>query len=280
VTIKLFDYQKEAVKKALSLPNTLIAMRAGSGKTIISMFLANYLLKKNIVDKVLYGVTVSSSVAIRSDYRDKLGIKLPSPYEKEDKVFDFLSDPDQKVGIIKHAMFRNLGLDNDCIKKFKELKKQGLRTALFIDEAHNIQNPTSLTHEGHANVRFFFDRQTLFTATPYRSCLSQLFGTTHLIQPKLWGNSTRNALAEFKRRYLVIKMIKNWKTKRERPEIIAYKNLQQLRRELEPFTYFYYPPIKLNFFNHNITLNDYSEYDELCMGIMTLNDLEKIKSGG
>ena len=61
-----------------------------------------------------------------------------------------------------------------------------------------------------------------------------------------------------------------------RKEKVAYRNLLDLRKKIEPFTFFYYPKIKLNFIQHNVVLKDYSEYDEICKGVLTAKELDKL----
>ena len=60
-------------------------------------------------------------------------------------------------------------------------------------------------------------------------------------------------------------------------EKIAYKDLSDLRRRIAPFTFFYYPKIKLNYIYHNVKLPDYSEYDEICKGVLTDKELERLR---
>ena len=47
---------------------------------------------------------------------------------------------------------------------------------------------------------------------------------------------------------------------------------------MEPFTFFYYPKIKLNFFQHNVVLKDYTKYDEICRGVLTEKELERLNA--
>jgi hypothetical protein len=72
------------------------------------------------------------------------------------------------------------------------------------------------------------------------------------------------------------KQVKDWKTKKFlRNEKVKYKNLKMLREKIEPFTFFYFPPAPLHFIQHSTELVDYTEYDKICMGVITEEDLEK-----
>ena len=111
----------------------------------------------------------------------------------------------------------------------------------------------------------------IMTATPYSSCLTQLYGIVHLINPTLWKSKTA-----FERDHIVEQVIKvDGKVRRK--EKIAYKNLKMLREKISPFTFFYYPKINLRFFDHKVQLKDYTDYDEICKGVLTVTELERLE---
>lgn len=270
--IKLFDFQQEAVKKALSLYYMLLCVRVGGGKTLISMVYAKNLLKKNIVDKVIYACTVSAAVAVRGEFKEKGNIDIPQ-FEKAQDFLEWLRG-DGKICVIKHSMFEKLGYDQDVIDQMREIcEGPGKRLALIVDEAHKISNDTGIANSALKNIKFCFERLLCMTATPYQSDLEQIYGLLALLNPTLWKNK-----AEFKRKYIEEQtiMVNGRVARREK---IAYKNLANLREKMEPFTYFYYPKIKLNFYYHNVELKDYTEYDEICKGVLTAKDLEKLNGG-
>ena len=119
------------------------------------------------------------------------------------------------------------------------------------------------------NLRFMFERISLHTATPYSSCLSQLYGLFDIIQPGLYSNKQ-----EFFDEHIEERRVKDGKTGRIlRKEKVCYHHLDVLRERMEPFTYFYYPPLDLHFKTYHTRLKDYTEYDALCMGLLSREDL-------
>ena len=62
--IKLFEFQQEAVKRALNSLNYLLCVRVGGGKTLIAMVYAKLLRKKKLADKIAFACTVSAAVAV------------------------------------------------------------------------------------------------------------------------------------------------------------------------------------------------------------------------
>ena len=59
-----------------------------------------------------------------------------------------------------------------------------------------------------------------------------------------------------------------------RKEKVMYHHLKELRETLDEFTYFYYPPLDLHFKTYHTRLSDYTDYDALCIGILSKEDLD------
>lgn len=271
MAIKLFDFQIEAVKRAISSFYQLICVRTGGGKTIIAMTYANLLLKKNLSDKVVFACTVSASAAVHAEFEEKFDIDVPI-YTETEQFLDFLRDSKKKICIIKHSMFEKLGKDQNIIDGIRKiLTDNNARVGLVIDEVHKLSNDKGLEHLAFMNIKFMFNRIMIMTATPYSSCLTQLYGIVHLINPTLWKSKTA-----FERDHIVEQVIKvDGKVRRK--EKIAYKNLKMLREKISPFTFFYYPKINLRFFDHKVQLKDYTDYDEICKGVLTVTELERLE---
>lgn len=269
--IILRDYQKDAVKFTEKVDKSLLCMRVGSGKTVCAMFSLRNFFKKNLSDKAIVACTKSSVAVFKEDFKEKAGLKvdlIEDPYE----LLDFL-DSDEKVCIVKHSMFEKAGNDVYILKKLEEVAKK-MKVALVIDEAHKLQNPEGVVHEAYHHMSFLFNKVILLTATPYSSCLSQFYGLIHLIYPKLWKSKR-----EFFNRYIDEITILSPVTRRPvRKEKVRYKNLKEFRSFIEPFTYFYYPKIPLVHREHHTRLSDYTEYNNLCKGILSDEDKEKLKN--
>lgn len=269
--ITLRDYQKEAVEFALNTKKCQLLMKTGTGKTLIALIYLKTLLKRNLTDKVIISCTKTSTVVFQKEFMNMFNYKV-QVIEKADDFIDFLNS-NGKVCVVKHSMFKNLGSDLQYIKELKQIyKEKKLKISLIIDEAHKISNDTGVTQKYYNNIVFLWDRIVLCTATPYSSSLTQLYGLVQLIHPKLW--SRKSDFEEKYIDYLVVRDKVNWK-KVLRKEILRYKNLDKLRKEIEPFTFFYYPPTKLNFYYHKARLKDYSEYDLLAKGLISLKSDEE-----
>lgn len=261
--IKLRDYQIEAIKKALSVKNVLWCMRTGSGKTISTLFLSRILLNKKEVEKVLIACTLSSIGPFTNELK-KLGIEVELAGDIN-ALIEFLKGKEKFI-LIKHSLIEELGKNKisvDLIEEF--LKKDYKKIMLIIDEAHKMSNPDSWASTGIDHTRRFYERILIMTATPYSSKLDQIFGIVKLIYPKQWKN-----LKEFRNKYIRSEIISNWKTgKYLRTEDIEYINLKGLRSELEPFSFFYYPKVNLNYIEYKtvLTKENYEIYRNMCSSV-------------
>ena len=270
--IKLFEFQQEAVKRALNSLNYLLCVRVGGGKTLIAMVYAKLLRKKKLADKIAFACTVSAAVAVAGEFKDKIGLDVPQ-ITTVDQYFNWLNN-DEPVCIFKHSFFEKLGYNQGVIDDLDDfVEHSGKKVALVIDEAHKISNEKGIAHTAFQNIRFSFCRIIAMTATPWQSGLSQLFGTIRLVSPNCWKSR-----AAFTRDHIVQEVVRvNGKVRRV--ETVAYRNLKKLREKIAPFTFFYYPKIPLNFIYHNVRLPDYTEYDEICKGILTEKELERLTKG-
>jgi len=273
--IQLRKYQQLAVDFAEKVDYCLYCMRVGSGKTICAMFALRNFFKKKLVDKAIIACTKSSVAVFKEDFKDKANMDI-NLIESPEALIDFLKS-NEKACLIKYSMFEKAGGDEIILNKLKQFYDENLKVALVIDEAHKMQNPEGVAHEGFQRFMGLFTKIILMTATPYSSCLSQFYGLIHLIYPDLWKSNRA-----FFDRFIDEITIKDPRTHRVvRKEKVRYKNLKEFRETIEPFTYFYYPNIPLKHIEHHTRLKSYEDYDDLAKGIIKEEEKEKygIKEG-
>lgn len=269
--ITLRDYQVEAVKFTLKVDKSLLCMRVGSGKTVCAMFALREMINRKQIDKAIVACTKSSVSVFKKDFLEKAGLDVPV-YETESEIINFLRGKG-KICIVKHSMFEKLGKDAMTIRILEEISmNEGVKVGLVIDEAHKIQNPEGVAQQAYHRIDFLFDKVIMLTATPYSSCLSQFWGLVCIIHPDLWPTKK-----SFFNRYIDEISIRDLRTHRViRKEKVRYKNLKEFRSIIEPFTYFYYPPIPLVHVEHHtqLTHEHLVEYDELIKGVLSKEDKE------
>lgn len=263
--ITLRPHQKEAIEKALSVSNALFCMAVGRGKTYASLFLARYLLNNKKVDKAIFCVTLSG-IGVFKDEFQSVGVDVSSVTTVEELIEFFKSK--KKFILVKHSFIEELGKDQNKVDMIEDyLKEDYKKIILVIDEAHKMGNHESWGNFAIDSTRRFYEKIVLLTATPYSSKLEQIFGLVKLIYPTIWKE-----LRDFKALYLEEKPVKDWRTgKFIRMETLAYINLAGLRKQMEPFTFFYYPKINLIYHEHTVKLEpeNYAEYKRMCQEIHT-----------
>lgn len=267
--IKLKPYQKEAVVKAVNVPHNLICIQTGRGKSMVGVFYARALFKNKLVDKIIYASTKTGVGSFKKAFTLSCGVPI-NQYDDPRDVMNFLIS-DEKVCVVKHSMFEKLGMDENFRSAIKTLlTHEYKRIAVVIDEAHKLSNDEGVGHYAFMNLRFMFERISLHTATPYSSCLSQLYGLIDIVQPGLYSSKR-----DFFDQHIEERYIKDPKSGRVlRKEKVCYHHLKELREKMEPFTFFYYPPLDLHFITYHTRLNDYTDYDNICMGLLSREEIE------
>lgn len=268
--VELRDYQKEAVKLAVKEPYNLICIQAGRGKSLVGTFYARALFRHKLIDKIIYASTKTGVGSFKKSFKVRCGVNI-NQYDDPSDVMNFLIN-DEKICVVKHSMLEKLGLDTNYISAIRTvLTHQYQRIALVIDEAHKVSNTDGLGYCAISNLRFMFERISLHTATPYSSCLSQIYGLIDIVRPNIYKNKSDFMYHHVEERY-----VRDPETNRVlRKEKVCYHHLKELRELLEPFTYFYYPPLDLHFTTYHTRLNNYDDYDALCMGLLTREELEE-----
>ncbi len=274
--IVLRDYQQNAAKFAINIKKCLWFVSAGAGKTLSSVFTGRYLYKNKMIDKIVIVATPSATTPFIKD-AEKLGIKLSIIELVED--FKKAVEGDDKIILIKHSMIKDIGLDEENIQFFKKsLTKNYKKILLIIDEAHEMNNYDSIVHGAYQKIYFMWDRIIAMTATPWSSSLLQVLGMMCLVRPEKYYKYLSSAIKEFKQKYIVEEEVKDWRGKFLRMDPVEYINISGLRKELESFTYFYFPKINLKFFEYTTELKDYKEYDSIIKIGLEKNAKDKSKS--
>jgi len=170
--VELYDYQKLAITKILSRPNSLIATEVGTGKTYMMIvsgmeMLYNGQSKKNMF--VVPNNIVGQWESVFKFMYPNANVFVVSPQNfkthSKQRVLDYIKSDECESVIIAYSCFDQLSVrkikaknpvmsslnstDNECIYIADCLKKECERvydfselgvTALFVDEAHNYKN--------------------------------------------------------------------------------------------------------------------------------------------
>lgn len=262
----LKDYQVEASNFATSRPASLLSMKTGVGKSVIGIDISVNLLNNNKVNKVIIFGTKSSILELVNDFKSKLEYAGKYKFEpfnilNNESLYEFFKNDDNDIGFIQYETLHriDLALFHKGMVKYK--------TAILLDESHKVKNPKALLTKSIVALRKPMEYLIFLTATPLTSNLFDLFYQVQILDSKIFGNKTK-----FTEQFVEMRMVKNFKTGRQYPEIIRYKNLELLRDSIKDICYDYYPEQDTNYILHKTKIENVDKYIEAAEGLLGTKD--------
>ena len=217
------------------------------------------LINNNMCDKVLVLCTKSALLEVNDDFVSKTNCK-PEILITDIDIEDFFKG-DSKIALLQYENFNKI----DLSKLFRFMTK--FRTACYADEAHKLKTPKAMLTRSMIAIRRGFKYLIFLTATPLTTSLMDLFHLVHILDKNIFKNKTA-----FTNTFVEIKMIKNWQTGHQYPEITGYKNLELLRELIAPVCFQYYPEQDTQYIEHSIKIKDIDSYMEASEGLFKTKD--------
>ena len=217
------------------------------------------LINNNMCDKVLVLCTKSALLEVNDDFVSKTNCK-PEILITDIDIEDFYKG-DSKIALLQYENFNKI----DLSKLFRFMTK--FRTACYADEAHKLKTPKAMLTRSMIAIRRGFKYLIFLTATPLTTSLMDLFHLVHILDKNIFKNKTA-----FTNTFVEIKMIKNWQTGHQYPEITGYKNLELLRELIAPVCFQYYPEQDTQYIEHSIKIKDIDSYMEASEGLFKTKD--------
>ena len=217
------------------------------------------LINNNMCDKVLVLCTKSALLEVNDDFVSKTNCK-PEILITDIDIEDFYKG-DSKIALLQYENFNKI----DLSKLFRFMTK--FRTACYADEAHKLKTPKAMLTRSMIAIRRGFKYLIFLTATPLTTSLMDLFHLVHILDKNIFKNKTA-----FTNTFVEIKMIKNWQTGHQYPEITGYKNLELLRELIAPVCFQYYPEQDTQYIEHSIKIKDIDSYIEASEGLFKTKD--------
>lgn len=210
-------------------------------------------------DKVLVLCTKSALLEVNDDFVGKTNCK-PETLITDRDIEDFYKG-DSKIALLQYENFNKI----DLSKLFRFMTK--FRTACYADEAHKLKTPKAMLTRSMIAIRRGFKYLIFLTATPLTTSLMDLFYLVHILDKNIFKNKTA-----FTNTFVEIKMIKNWQTGHQYPEITGYKNLELLRELITPVCFQYYPEQDTQYIEHSIKIKNIDSYIEASEGLFKTKD--------
>ena len=158
-----------------------------------------------------------------------------------------------RISIITHTSLKKY------IDYITELKNNGKRLILLVDEAHCLESNDSKIYQMVASIRHYFSVCWFATATPLKNNIEGLYWLMHMLDPNILGR-----WEYFKANFLVIdrhpvvRYYGKGKYKQKRivweEEIVGYKNIQALREILDKYIIIKQKQYNLQFQYHKTEL--------------------------
>ena len=179
-----------------------------------------------------------------------------------------------RISIITHTSLKKY------ISYITELKEQGHRLLLLVDEAHCLEDCNSKMYSYMASIRHYFSVCWFATATPLKNNIEGLYWLMYMLDPHILGDWNY-----FKMKYLIIdkypitRYVGKGKQKYKRTvwqeDIVGYKNIEELRQILNQYIVIKQKAYNLKFYYHQTEMKDTEIKPYLEAGKGLLRDTSK-----
>lgn len=263
---KLDEEQNEIVEALLNNDFFFNCAQTGFGKTLTTITAAVHKAVRQSDDDIHFILLLPAS-AVKA-FKDTLSNILGIP-------FDIYSS--STVRAVKGAKFHifnysSIGLDifnedntigtNFYFESLKALKRKYNNLFLIADEAHSLQDPTTVQYRMVKAMRPWFIGMWFLTATPILNNLVGFFHMVDLVRPSFLASNEFS----FRNKFCQLETTTLWKTvkkdgklirkKKNIKEISGYKNLDVLRDAFSQISIVRAKQYDFRFFYNNATLSD------------------------
>lgn len=274
------QHQKDAVLFAIGRPYGILNYATGSGKSIISILIGFSLLLHKKVQKVLLVSTKSGLISLNEDFNTNTDQK-PKIITDLHSMLSFLSDQETHFGLINYNVLENsiieyLPVAGKVLKDLPKALKTALRSmniCLIFDEYHTLKTRTSKVTKNWSLFRRYASNVYGLTASSYFKDIFDIYSLVHFLDKKFFGT-----LTVFRENYTILKMMKLYRNKQtqEIPQVIGYKNLDILEKNLDNIMLCYNPELDVEYKIHEVSLSNKDEYISAAKGLFDIYDTDKI----
>lgn len=188
--------------------------------------------------------------AFKRELSEKLRVQFNELTSSKQEII-----PGCRITLITHTSLKN------HVDYIKNLKEEGHRLILLVDESHALQAPKSKFYQLVAGIRHYFSIVWLATATPLKNNIEGLYWMFNILDPKIF-----RSYWEFEKNFIITKtrLVRQMVGKpgnkhpvqRQIKEIVGYKNLNVLQQILSQYIIIKQKHYNLEFHYHNIKLKD------------------------
>lgn len=284
---KLTEPQHDIVDFLLKKDFGMNCAQTGIGKTFSTLVAAVHKILERWEDDIHYILLLPLS-AIKA-FEDELNnLELPYSIYTRDRVramkdarfhiFNYSTLPREVIKRDRRKNIIGIGT-NKYFETLKKLKREHPNLWLIADEAHYLQDETTIQYLFVREVNPVFIGSWFLTATPILNNAEGLFYMTELISPGFFGN-----LLQFKYNYQILEEVireeYDRRLKRKIPvrnlEVKGYKNMDQLALKFDEIAIIRGREYDIDFIYKSTTLNpEWEEYYKLAAdGLLSGKEVE------
>lgn len=244
--VPLTEVQNEVAEFMLSRPACINACQTGLGKTYTCLTALTQLLLRHD-DLIAFIVAPPKALKI---FRKELSEKLHLTYSELSSQIN--TNKPSRVFLIAQTQLEKY------TQSIEQLRKQGYKLALLLDEAHICQSEDNEFTKLILTIRHKFPVFWMATATPCGNDIWGLYNLVTLVNPKILG--TRE---QFTKDFLITeyKRVKTWNNRIKRFEfpyeevIIGFKDIDKLQDRIKDYVIIRQKKYNLEFIYHKCDLN-------------------------
>jgi len=272
-------HQATGVKFLLARTHGFTNYSTGSGKSVMQILLACYLLNHKKVSKVIHVAPKSGCVSVLEDY-EKHCTEQPTHIKTLDDLYNFLEKDSYSVGVVQYNLINKAivyepsplkqtivaTMDQRLLDLFKDT-----RICVTFDEFHTLKNPQAQVTQNWEYLRKHINYCYGFTASTYMKNLYDIYHLCNFLDKTLFRTKTQftKDFMRVRRKTLYLRS-----GRRHINEIVGYKNLELLKSRLDNIMCVYQP--KLNVVNHieGTKLADMEDYAIVANGIVNEEEVQ------
>ena len=265
----LTDDQNDIIDFMIQRPKAVCSAQTGFGKTYLTCTALCHLLLKYPDTHAIILCPQKAVKAFKKELTQKLKIVYNTLTSSKPQM-----QKGARISIITHTSLKKY------IPYITELKEQGHRLLLLVDEAHALEDSESKFYSYMASIRHYFNVCWFATATPLKNNIEGLYWLMYMLDPNIFGDWNT-----FKTSFLVIdrhpitryvgKGKQKYKKTVWQEDIIGYKNIGFLRHILDKYIIIKQKAYNLKFYYHQTEMKDTEIKPYLEAGKGLLRDTSK-----
>lgn len=232
---ELRDNQTVAVAFMYWSKRSLLGDAVGSGKTVVTAGLINYLLAKGEMKKfIFFADTATSASQVQKELIKFTGLNialLPSQATPMRKYIDS-TDWSEIDGIVT----THSALTSDTLMKWlvQFLGDQPLFDTMFLDESSVIKNSNTKVYSYTVSLADKMARVHFLNATSFETCIMDIYNQIDVLRNELLPKKWR-----IEQNYCIYKQKPYWITQNGRPvqkysrDLVDYKNQDEFKEKLK-----------------------------------------------